>query len=61
MSRLKRALGSENRRGPLSPCSLPLQGLAMKENLLGAPLEEFSRALRADLEAVHSDLTLTPN
>lgn len=61
MSRLKRALGSENRTGPLGPCSLPLKGLALKENLLGALLEEFSGALRADLEAVHWDLTLTPN
>lgn len=61
MSRLKRELGSENRRGLLGPCSLPLEGPAVKENLPGALLEEFSRALRAGLEAVHLDLTLTPN
>lgn len=61
MSRLKRALGSENSRDPLGPCSLLLEGLAVKENPLGALLEEFSRALRAGLEAVHSALTLTSN
>lgn len=56
-----KSTGVGDRRGPLSPCSLPLEALATKENLLGAPLEEFSRALRADLEAVDSDLTLTPS
>lgn len=58
---MSRTQGSENSRGPLGPCSLPLEGLAVKENLLGALLEEFSRALRAGLEAVHSELTLTSN